>query len=348
MFESKTVFIVGAGASEEAGLPIGSGLTEKIANLINLKMSYGDLESGDPDIYHALTQLVNKAPAQNRNTLLASARSVTEAMDLALSIDTFLESHATNEEYVLVGKLGIVRAIVIEERKSLLTPDYENGKPFHLKRLSKTWYYSLARQLFTGIPVENPELSFQNVSFVVFNYDRCLQTFLIRALEVYFRITLQRAEEIVKNIRIIHPYGSLGSILPGLGQVPFAPRSLDILEAAARIKTFSESAESGAVATAKSWVEESETLIFLGFGFHDQNMELLDPGNTYLHDENDQRRFRAFATAYDLSDSDAEIVRDQISFLRSGMPDDNAHQRIYTNNGKCADLFRTYWRSLTR
>ena len=50
-----TVFVLGAGASKEVGLPIGSELTEEIATLLDLRMdSMGQREAGDSAIYRAV------------------------------------------------------------------------------------------------------------------------------------------------------------------------------------------------------------------------------------------------------------------------------------------------------
>jgi hypothetical protein len=88
-----------------------------------------------------------------------------------------------------------------------------------------------------------------------------------------------------------------------------------------------------------------ETLVFLGFGFHEQNMRLLDPEHVWMEEE--VMRHRAFATACGLSESDTKVIRDQISYLRTGGPEGPHGHWISTVNGTCAELFRSYWRSLT-
>lgn len=344
MFKSPTVFVVGAGASQEANLPLGSELTSRIASLLNLSVEYGhQISSGDSLIYHGLRQLVDNH-GWEKNSFIASARSVAEAMDLAQSIDTFLESHGKNREFVQLGKMGIVRAIQSAERSSKLKPLEGGHKPFVLTSLSDTWYYSLARQLFSGVPADEPERAFENVSFVVFNYDRCLQTFLVRATEVYFRLTRQQAEQLIAGVEILHAYGSLGPVFEGSsGRVPFAPAELDILSVAERIRTFSESSTCASEICAL--VEECQTMIFLGFRFHDQNVELFN----ICEDKLKERELkRVFATTKDMSPSDEEVVKSQLSYALIGRPTTLAEKGwISTNNGTCAELFATYWRSLT-
>ena len=346
MFRSNTLFVVGAGASKEAGLPIGIELTEKIAALVQIQEQFGTVTKGDHVIYNALRELSGQ-PEWPENQFLKSGSDVAEAMELAQSIDTFLESHRGNREFVQLGKLGIVRAIAMAEAEaaSKLMATREGQSPFQLKALTDTWYYSLARQLFTGIPADKPDRAFENVSFIVFNYDRCLQTFLARAAQVYFRLSPDKARELVGRVEFIHPYGSLGSVFEGTADhVPFGFLNFDILAAANRIQTFSES--SVLSATMRQRICAANTLIFLGFGFHEQNIALMDIAQDLGVSEATPKR--VFATTMGMSASDEAVVRHQISYALLGRPlNEDEQSSISTNSGTCNDLFSTYWRSLT-
>jgi hypothetical protein len=57
MFKRKTLFIVGAGASAEFGLPVGSGLAAKIAHMMDVRFEFGyrPIGEGDMDLYEQLT-----------------------------------------------------------------------------------------------------------------------------------------------------------------------------------------------------------------------------------------------------------------------------------------------------
>lgn len=214
MFESKTVFVVGAGASKEADLPIGNELTSEIARLLNIFVdSDSSAKSGDDQILWRIRQLVNEQPdAWINNRLIASGREVAAAMTLAPSIDTFLQTHRNNREYVLLGKMGIAKAIILAEKRSKLARTQNRSEPFEIPTIANTWYICLAQQLFSGVPAEQPEQAFRNVQFIVFNYDRCLEVFLTRAVEVFFLVSNQRAREIVAAVDIVHPYGDLGDM----------------------------------------------------------------------------------------------------------------------------------------
>lgn len=339
MFQSRTVFIVGAGASHEAGLPVGSTLTSNIASLLNFDYQGFKLQRGDEQIHHFLKELT-RGEEWRENKFFGSGRELAEAMELAPSIDTFLETHALNREFVLLGKLGIVKAISEAERSSKLAP---MGGSFPMKSLSETWYLHLARQLFSGIPANQPAQAFDGISFVVFNYDRCLEVFLLQALQVYFRITAGQASEILASVPILHPYGSLGSIFRGQGNfAPFGDNSFNLLDAAARIKTYSESAESTVQDQVSELVRDAETLVFLGFAFHDQNMTLIDPKLT-----TEPGAKRVFATTYGMSKSDQAFVEDKISVMLTDAPVLLDDHWLDTACLSCNDFFLNFWRSLT-
>lgn len=346
MFKSKTVFVIGAGASDEAGLPIGRKLTSEIAQLVDIRADFGRVEQGDYQIFETLQKIVNKDPERwNNNTLLASGRHIAEAMEMATSIDTFLESFADDDERKTLGKLGIAKAIISAERSSKFRPD--GHEPFKLRQVADTWYVSLAQLLFSAVPAKSPEHAFENVSFVVFNYDRCVQVFLARALQVYFQIGEAHSRDILRKVRFLHPYGNLGSPFAGdTPHVPYAPSSYDLQNIAENINTFSESVKDTAILEEiRTEVRQAETLVFLGFAFHDQNMKILSAPKPRA-DEPATRR--VLATTFDMSKSDTEIVRSLIGDLISGQPlSVLTPYEVSTFNGKCAAFFAEYWRSLT-
>lgn len=346
MFKSKTCFIIGAGASAELSLPIGKGLTADIAKLVNIKAEMGYvLKEGDPQIFQAL-RILHQEPAWKENNFLRSGPELAEAMELASSIDTFLHTHRDNNEYKILGKLGIAQAILQAERKSKLHA--ASSGPVRFSTIANTWYVSLAQHLFSDIPSHNPASAFENVSFIVFNYDRCLEVFLIRALRVYFRIPESEAQQIVSKVDIIHPYGSIGSINDyGTKSAIFGDNEADLIAVTERILTFSESIEDvELVQKTKALIRESETLIFLGFAFHEQNMDLL--GDELPKQQKKSCVRRVYATTFGMSASDTQVVKSQISHLLRGRPQkEKDNYTIEMFPGKCADLFAEYWRSLS-
>lgn len=341
MFKSDTLFIVGAGASHEAGLPLGVDLTKAIAKLLDFETDHFQIKSGDHQIYEVLRQLAN-SPSWPQNSFLGSGRAIAEAMELAPSIDTFLETHRANREYVLLGKLAIAKAIAQAERASLIASSGEYDEiPFNMSRLADSWYPLLAQQMFTGVDADEPENAFDNVSFVIFNYDRCLQTYLHRAVRTFFRVSGAVATDMLQKATFLHPYGSLGSITEP-ESAPFGASSLDICKAAEAIRTYSESSD--ITQRIRERVFACETLVFLGFAFHPANLELLSPDQKL--GVNDNLGKRVYATTYGLSASDEGVVKGQLA----DMLFEAAHTPpawFFPHNGTCSDLFRNYWRSLT-
>ena len=75
--------------------------------------------------------------------------------------------------------------------------------------------------------------------------------------------------------------------------------------------------------------------MFLGFGFHPQNMTLINPGIQ-------GNAKRIFATAKGISDSDSPIIEKQIKDLVDTKPQVNLRRDLI-----CADLFNQFRRSLS-
>lgn len=345
MFKSKTLFIVGAGASEEATLPIGTKLAEEIAGQLNFRIRGGQLIGGNAEILAAAAKALH---CVGDDTLAISAgRAVSNGMTLAPSIDTFLQTHRDKPDYILLGKLGIAEAILRAERNSLMGEKITRSGLFDLNRLKNTWYHSLAQQLFSGINANDYHTAFENVRFIVFNYDRCLEHFLMNAMSAFFQISPSLSKEIVESLDIIHPYGYLGSLYSSDEAIGFGADHCDLIQVASGLFTFSESLGDNDKSTKiQQLVRDAETIVFLGFGFLDQNMILLDDDSPKA--EKNSSAKRVFATAHGLSDSDSAVVATQIGYLLRGRPKkERDDYSIDMFNGTCHELFREYWRSLT-
>ena len=112
MFQSKTLFVVGAGASQEVGLPTGRGLRETIASKVEFEFDSGHLERGDRNIWMALDlhveQLRREFPPrvlstqQELENCFNAGRHIASAMPQALSIDNFIDAQQ-NEKVEVCG-----------------------------------------------------------------------------------------------------------------------------------------------------------------------------------------------------------------------------------------------------
>ena len=94
----KTVFIIGAGASKEVGLPTGEELKEKIIQLLNIRFKLDRRETGDDIITGALFEKVKEKRVQGDiNPYLYEAWHIRDALPQAGSIDNFIDTQKGNE-----------------------------------------------------------------------------------------------------------------------------------------------------------------------------------------------------------------------------------------------------------
>jgi len=270
---------------------------------------------------------------------------IRDAMPQVSSIDSFIEAHQDNERVKLCGKLAIVQSILVAEQNSLLFFDDRNrGAKLDFERINKTWYSNFFRMLAAGCTRDNCRNLFNNVSFVIFNYDRCVEHFLFNAVQNYYDIEPGEAAILMRVLRIIHPYGSVGTIPWQTDGNPFpfgsVSRPGDLLSHASEIKTYSERIEDvEAITSLHRLFIDAEKIVFLGFAFHDENMELMKSGapNVLRH---------VFATARGISESDREVIREQISDVF-----DKKVNKIPTQlrqDLKCHQIFDEYSRTLSQ
>jgi hypothetical protein len=316
VFKSKTLFIVGAGASQEAGLPTGATLKQNIAERLDIRYDpFTDPHSpktGDRAIASAIIAYA-KAKNSDPNSILQGAWKIRDAMSQAISIDNFIDAHSSDLGVVLSGKLGIAQAILEAERNSKLYFD-EQRRPtdkFDHRKITGTWYLPFFQLLTENVRKEEIEVLFDNVSVITFNYDRCIEHYLYHAIQNYYGIEDHRAAELMSKLTISHPYGVVGH-LPWQYRNPSVSfggvsHNCNLSDIADQIKTFTErEEEDGAtLGTTRRQVIGAKTVVFLGFAFHELNMVLLSPKT-----ETDTRR--VFATAMGISNDDIESVTHDI------------------------------------
>jgi hypothetical protein len=218
MFQSKPVFIVGAGASQEVGLPTGAQLKTQIAQKLNITYEVGidplAPDTGDPEIAYALVEHVRSKGSGDINPYLFGAWKIRDAMPQAISIDNFIDAHSTNPGVVLCGKLAIVQAIRDAERNSKLYIDDRAGhvSKFDHQKVSNTWFAKFFQLVSENLRIDNVYEIFNNLSFIVFNYDRCIEHYLYQAVQNYFAIGEADARTVVRSLKIYHPYGPIGAL----------------------------------------------------------------------------------------------------------------------------------------
>jgi hypothetical protein len=345
MFRSKTLFIIGAGASREVGFPLGLELKQTISTLLDIRFADGFRQlSGDHDITETFRHIARGDAARRGdiNPLLHVCWLIRDAMPQAMSIDNFLDAHNENSDLVWCGKLAIAQAILQAEKQSAFYIHPNDRPKLDHGGLADKWFAKLFQKLHEGVSKQRVEQIFNNVSFVSFNCDRSIEQYFPHAIQNYYGISLADAQKITAKLTIIHPYGVCGA-LPwqgGSAVVEYGERGYPttLLKVAGQIHTFTERVEdTEMLASIREEVSSADTIVFLGFAYHRLNMELLKL-------EKRSQGSKVFGTALGISVADCEIVKNMIANILC-----RDAQYVWSeirNDLRCGQLFDEYHRAL--
>ena len=350
----KTVFVIGAGASKEANLPTGFELKAIISKLLDMRFDWHKQTSGSPTIYEAL-KIITKGSHANSGDIdsyMQEAHHIRDALQLALSIDNFIDQHRDNQKIAICGKLAIVESILEAERKSLLYIKQDGtDSTINFNGLEKTWYLNFFRLLTENCQKNELAKRFKSITLIIFNYDRCVEFFMFRALQKVYQINGNEAAELLECLSIYHPYGSVGS-LPYLevnDTISFGqtPNGQQLLTLAQQIKTFTEGTDpnSSHIKEIQDRMTEASHLVFLGFAFHKLNMSLITPSNTL---DVINRSIKCFASTMGLSLSDQKVIKEQIfNLYNSQYIELKVNQMdIELASLECNKFLTEYWKSI--
>jgi hypothetical protein len=153
------------------------------------------------------------------------------------------------------------------------TPQFQGGD----------WYSYLYNRLNEGLVGKNalPDFSNGNLAFITFNYDRSLEHFLYESLTNSFtEVPEPEVINCLNKLKILHVYRQIAPLKwqdPNEG-VDYRPQiSESLLRTAAKnIKTIYEEKESPELAEAHKLIESAQRIIFLGFGYRPENMDVLN------------------------------------------------------------------------
>ena len=151
MISAKTLLVVGAGASKEVGLPVGSELASSIAALLTFRFDFGSLAQGDATFFQTLRRHFTDTNVLNSH--LSAAAQIREGVTLVNSIDNYIDTHRNDPRIALCGKAAIVYSILQAERKSLLREREiaDGSQGISLSDLNKTWFMAFGRILVDQI-----------------------------------------------------------------------------------------------------------------------------------------------------------------------------------------------------
>ena len=343
MRQSKTVLVLGAGASQKFGLPLGKTLKDHIASDLNITFEYDHrLQSGSPEIVEALRLLVRDENGRTGdiNPHRAAAVSIARSMRLSGSIDEFVERHKDDPKVAECAKLAIAKSILQAERTSSLFLDHRHQRNEIIDDASESWLAYLLRDLTRGLTSANLEDAFRNLHIINFNYDRCVELFTFLWFQQVYGLDEARSARLLKNLKIYHPFGTIGD-LPfqnsathtAFGGEVDGHRLASILP---RIKTYSEAVKVETdLFSAKDALGHADRVVFLGFAFHEQNMQLMQVGPEFL-----RASLQCYATTCGISAPRLELDKRRIvTSMQVNSPGALFFEGV---NGTCEEFWTEY------
>lgn len=335
----KTVYVIGAGASYELGLPLGKDLKNLIAG--RLSINKNGSPSGDEDIRAVMQSEVN-ADGVLLSQYIDQANFVAQNLPAAISIDNFIDAHRGNEQIEKLGKLAIVRSIIEAESKTELSKSIKRDKRFTYGGKDYSYLNSLFQSITENCDKEDLKQRFEGITFIIFNYDRCVEFFLAGAVKEYYGLTIAETSEIVSRITFIHPYGQVG-YLPWQESeennvVEFGSSQPDIRKLpslAESIKTFTQGCDDETLHQISEALRQAKNLVFLGFAYHTLNMMLF---NKLGRERINNPHVKVLGTAYGRGPADIEAIRSSIISIFGREPTNG----VTIVEETCTDLFARY------
>ena len=327
MFHRQTLFILGAGSSVEVGFPPSKNFADSIGKWMDIRFERGNIYvgNGDQDLFESVT----RGRTRDYDPYLDAAWTIRDGIGFAQSIDDFLDLHRTNAYVNLYGKAAIVKAILQAERQSHLYFGGTSGiETFQPEKFAQTWFVKFMFMLGRNVPRESVLSIFNRVAFITFNYDRCLEYFLFHALQNLYALDDRVAQSVLSNLDIVHPYGVVDPT------VSFGSSRANYIELANNIKTYSEQVSDKAVTDKiDEQIQKADAIVFLGFGYHNQNLRILQPSVR-------QPNKLIYGTAFGFSHPDQGEISRQLATLL-------APSQLNLEAVKCAALFDSYAKTLT-
>lgn len=311
MFRSNTLLVVGAGSSVDAGLPLGSELVKRIAAMLQFEQTTIGIGtgSGNQEIYNIILKHFGHSKAHR---VIKSCVGMSLSLQHADSIDAYLNDFRNDEDLVFCGKVSNAKAISEAETNRTLTADRTNVfNTLNWAGLEDSWYSKFFGILKSGVRLENIDTIFDNISIVCFNYDRCIEQYLFYAMQNYYRISASEALSVLRKLKIYHPYGTIGAFAidqtTGHSNYGLALRGAELVERSKTIRTVYENEKDIAgKEELQLMISNAEQVLFLGFGFHPLNIDL-------MRSKNNRQNLKIYATGWKIPAPALDLIKKQIS-----------------------------------
>lgn len=264
MVKEPTVFILGAGASCPYGFPTGKELrTEIIKHFVDDCKSWLRHRGEDQKI-------IDIEAAKAAHFVEAFQESHTRSIDLFIG---------RNPEFQFQGTLAIAFRIISAEHNSKFGEDIRDQQ--------RDWYFRLFELLTDKLVKKDDYKSFceNKVSFITFNYDRSLEHFLYGSLcNSFHDISEVEITNQLKTIPFIHIFGQIaplpwqnGKVSLKYGMPSHVLGNIDTLRK--NLRTIYEKKTIPFLKDARRLISEAKNIYFLGFGYAEENLQLLEISN---------------------------------------------------------------------
>jgi len=250
------------------------------------------------------------------------------------SIDQYLNFHVENKQFETIGKIAIAQIIMEHERASIFRQDMTQDG---VRSISGTWILNLIHLMLSGVAKDSIESAFNNVSFICFNYDRCIEAAFYLILIHTVGLSAADAAKALQHLKIWHPYGSVGQAIdsPMGGFRRGYIDANELLQASRGIRTFAEGMhDESERAAIVGEIESAKQLVFLGFSYGTDNMSLLTINDTSLADV-------VLANTYGLSASNASSARESCCSTLN-WPITHFKDRVFRTPANANDVIAMY------
>ncbi len=354
MLKENTTLVLGAGASFDAKMPLGTDLAEQIAAITYFEFDHG-LTNGD----HRFFSILQAAypDREELNDHLRFCRKISEGVRLWRSIDNYVDSNSVEPKVANCAKLAISELILRAERESPLFVHDPHKARFDRRNIGETWYDEFANITFQSVPLGRITEELEKLRVISFNYDRCFQQAIALWISTAYHITLPEAYELVRRIKVVFPYGTIGPLpnAQGLNGLQFGaiPQTATMKEISGIVRTYSETLlDEQASADLSEAYGFGKVVVFLGCAYHPQNLKLLkDQRNSF-------ERF-ILGTAKGISEDGrhrvASLILESLFVLPNGLrnydsiiPNILGNQLRLHNDFDCLTLLKNYRQSLIR
>lgn len=288
MSKKNIVLVLGAGASVPYGFLTGEALVDDICQ--NLPQRMMRL------ITHGYPAHIYRAEGEEFATRLRRARS--------LSIDLFLAQEC-NQDLRETGQIAVTMSLLGIESASRLqrAEDSEDD-----------WYRHLVHHIVRG--------DFLPSGIITYNYDRSFEQYMFEALEEHRR--RPAVIEFMKTLPVVHVHGSFGPLpwqpasSPQAQPVPYgvlaegcddASYRRIIIKASKQVSMVYDEPFELAVMSARQLLGQADAVVFLGFGYDEDNLRKLGLAETVAPG------VPFYGTAYKLPQSRQERAKDTIQRL---------------------------------